>query len=118
VRGRIEVKGDRGETAGSHAEVEDGGTGVAIAADGEGRGRVVELKANSPHQLEEADFCSGVGVVGAFALVLKVGVPRLVFPALAIWVSGERDAGLGGGLGHRWKRWLVLAFLWRSRRSR
>jgi hypothetical protein len=93
------VEGGRRETAGGHAEVEDGGAGVAIAGNGEGRGRVVKLQANGPHQPEEADFCSRVGVVGAFALVLKVGVPRLVFPTLAICVIRERDAGEGEGWG-------------------
>lgn len=56
----------------------------------------MQLKANGPHQLEEGDFCSGVGMVGTFALVLKVGVPRLVFPALVVLVGNGTPEGEGG----------------------
>lgn len=45
----VEAEGGRGETARSHAEIEDGRAGIAITLNGERSRLVVQVKANFEH---------------------------------------------------------------------
>ncbi len=60
---------------------------LATALDREGRRLAVELKTNRDHKFEEDNLGVGVGVVGALALLLEVGISCLAFPSLLGFVS-------------------------------